>query len=169
MGISHGRKIRKLASLARFFRGELIRRNWTARLFVFGRRLIGLRLKVMVLLAAEVVGICYYHLLAAHLPESDMRTLLQEIVEDEKAHLKFHCCFLRTQVWNEVQRAIFVGTWRTLMFAAAVVVLVDHRKALRDLAIPPGAAWKRWMVYSRTAENRVIQANRRTIRALAMR
>ena len=158
-----------LACCVRALRGELIRRNWTASLFVFGRRLIGLRLKVMVLLAAEVVGICYYHLLAAHLPESAMRKLLQEIVEDEKAHLKFHCCFLRTQARNEVQRAIFVGTWRALMFAAAVVVLVDHRKALRDLAIPPGVAWKRWMVYSRTAENRVIQANRRTIRALAMR
>ena len=158
-----------LACCVRALRGELIRRNWTARLFVFGRRLIGLRLKVMVLLAAEVVGICYYHLLAAHLPESGMRKLLQEIVEDEKAHLKFHCCFLRTQVRNEVQRAIFTGTWRALMFAAAVVVLVDHRQALRDLAIPPGVAWKRWMVYSRTAENRVIQANRGTIRALAMR
>jgi hypothetical protein len=28
-------------------------KNWTARLFVYGRRLLGLRLKVMVLLATE--------------------------------------------------------------------------------------------------------------------
>jgi hypothetical protein len=158
-----------LACCVRALRGELIRKNWTASLFVFGRRLIGLRLKVMVLLAAEVVGICYYHLLAEHLPGSGMKRLLQEIVEDEKAHLKFHCSFLRTQAPDEVQRAVFMITWRALMFAAAVVVLFDHRKALRDLAIPPGVAWKRWMVYSRTAENRVIQKDCRTIRALAMR
>lgn len=158
-----------LACCVRALRGELIRKNWTAKLFVFGRRLIGLRLKVMVLLAAEVVGICYYHLLSAQLPKSGMKTLLQEIVEDEKAHLKFHCCFLQMQTQNEVQRAIFVVAWRALMFAAAVVVLLDHRKALRDLAIPSRVAWKRWMVYSRIAENLVIQTNRWTIRALAMR
>jgi len=53
-----------LAMCVRLLGGTLIRSNWTARLFVFARRLIGLRLKVVVLLAAEVVGLCYYHLLA---------------------------------------------------------------------------------------------------------
>lgn len=158
-----------LACCVRALRGELIRTNWTAKLFVFGRRLIGLRLKVMVLLAAEVVGICYYHLLSAQLPKSGMKTLLQEIVEDEKAHLKFHCCFLRTQARNDAQRAIFMIIWRALMFVAAVVVLVDHRKALRDLAMPASIVWKRWMVYSRTAENLVIRVERRAVRILAIR
>ncbi len=46
-----------LAMCVRLLGGTLIRGNWTARLFVFGRRLIGLRLKVTVLLAAEVVGL----------------------------------------------------------------------------------------------------------------
>ncbi len=158
-----------LACCVRALRGELIRKNWTARLFVCGRRLIGLRLKVMVLLAAEVVGICYYHLLSARLPESGMRKLLQEIVEDEKAHLKFHCCFLRTQAHTGLQRIIFLIVWRVLMFAAAVVVLIDHRAALRDLAIPVNVVWKRWMVYSRTAENLVIQDNIRAMRSVAVR
>jgi hypothetical protein len=158
-----------LACCVRALRGELIRKNWTARLFVFGRRLIGLRLKVMVLLAAEVVGICYYHLLSVHLPKSGMKSLLQQIVEDEKAHLKFHCCFLQTQTRNDTQRAIFTIAWRALMLAAAVVVLVDHRKALRDLGIPPRVAWNRWMVYSRVAENLVCQSDRWAVRALAMR
>ena len=158
-----------LACCVRALRGELIRKNWTAGLFVFGRRLLGLRLKVMVLLAAEVVGICYYHLLSANLPKSGMKSLLQEIVEDEKAHLKFHCCFLQTQTRNEVQRVIFTVAWRALMLAAAVVVLVDHRKALRDLGIPPRVAWNRWMVYSRVAENLVCQSDRWTVRTLAMR
>jgi len=61
-----------LACCVRALRGRLIERNWTARLFVFGRRLVGLRLKIMVLLAAEVVGICYYRLLAGGLPDSEL-------------------------------------------------------------------------------------------------
>lgn len=48
-----------LAMCVRLLNGTVIRSNWTARLFVFGRRLIGLRLKVIVFLAAEAVGICY--------------------------------------------------------------------------------------------------------------
>jgi hypothetical protein len=48
-------------------------------------------------------------------------------------------------------------------------VLVDHRKALRDLGIPPRIAWTRWMVYSRVAENLVCQSDRWAVRTLAMR
>ena len=78
--------------------GELIRKNWTATLFVSARRLIGLRLKVLVLLAAEVVGICYYHLISEKLPVSPMRDWLKELVNDEQSHLDFHCSFLHSQV-----------------------------------------------------------------------
>ena len=146
-----------LACCVRALRGRLIERNWTARLFVFGRRLIGLRLKVMVLLAAEVVGICYYQLLAGGLPESELKSVLREIAVDEKAHLRFHCDFLKTQVRTATHRRVFILAWRVLMFAAALVVLVDHRAALRDLGIPKRRVWKRWLIYSRTAEARIVQ------------
>jgi hypothetical protein len=158
-----------LACCVRALKGRLIRKNWTAKLFVFGRRLFGLRLKVMVLLAAEVVGICYYHLLSSRLPVGDLKSLLTEIVWDEKSHLQFHCCFLRTQVQSELDRVVFVSAWRLLMFAAAIVVLMDHRHALRDLGIAPGTAWHRWMVYSRTAENLISQPRRRAAARLATR
>lgn len=158
-----------LACCVRALRGKLIRKNWTARLFVFGRRLIGLRLKVMVLLAAEVVGICYYHLLSSRLPDGGLKSLLTEVVADEKSHLQFHCCFFRTQVQTQLDRLIFIVTWRLLMAVAAIVVLIDHRHALRDLGISPGTAWRRWMVYSRTAENLVSQPRRRPAVHLATR
>jgi hypothetical protein len=145
-----------LACCVRALRGHLVANNWTARLFVFGRRLIGLRLKIMVLLAAEVVGICYYQLLAGGLPESELKSVLREIVTDEKAHLKFHCDFLRTQMTTEAHRRIFVITWRILMLVAALVVVVDHRAAIRDLDIPLMRVWKRWSLYSRRAEARVV-------------
>ncbi len=145
-----------LAMCVRLLGGTLIRSNWTARLFVFARRLIGLRLKVVVLLAAEVVGLCYYHLLAIHLPPSRLRSQLLEIVEDERSHLYFHCDFLRSQTSTRWRKKVFVVVWRTVMFCAAVVVAVDHRKALRDLNIGLSRVLTRWRSYSGLAEALVV-------------
>lgn len=137
--------------------GKLIRHNWTAALFVSARRLIGLRLKVMVLLAAEVVGICYYHLLSTKLPESPMRNWLTELVDDEQSHLDFHCCFLRSQVDRSWKRWVFVLAWRTTMILAAIVVMADHRAAIRDLRIDRRVILHRWKTYSLIAERLVVR------------
>lgn len=136
--------------------GKLIQENWTARLFVFSRRLIGLRLKVLVLLAAEVVGICYYHFLASRLPRSAMKDWLTELVADEQSHLDFHCCFLRSQVNRPWKRWLFAATWRSTMLLAAVAVLIDHNAAIKDLGVAKKAVWRRWMTYSRLAERLVV-------------
>ena len=146
-----------LAISVRQLGGELIRENWTARLFVSARRLIGLRLKVVVLLAAEVVGICYYHLIASRLPRSAMKTWLTELVADEQSHLDFHCCFLRSQTDRRWKRWIFVMVWRSTMLLAAVAVLIDHSAAMRDLGINKKAIWDRWMTYSQLAERLIVR------------
>jgi hypothetical protein len=145
-----------LAMCVRWLDGTLIRSNWTARLFVFARRLIGLRMKVMILLAAEVVGLCYYHLLAAHLPPSRLREQLLEIVEDERSHLYFHCAFLRSQARKSWQKRLFVCLWRIIMLAASLVVLVDHRHAIRDLHIGKRRIMARWKTYRELAEALVV-------------
>ncbi len=145
-----------LAMCVRLLGGKLIRKNWTARLFVFARRLIGLRLKVMVLLAAEVVGLCYYHLLATHLPESRLKMQLLGIVEDERSHLYFHCDFLRCQTPTRWKKKLFIVTWRLIMASAAVVVAIDHRAAIRDLGIGLKPVLTRWKSYSDLAESLVI-------------
>ena len=145
-----------LAMCVRLLGGKLIQTNWTAKLFVFARRLIGLRLKVIVLLAAEVVGICYYHLLATHLPDSRLRSQLLEIVEDERSHLYFHCDFLRSQTQKRWQKTLFVLVWRLVMFCAAIVVAIDHRSAIRDLDIGLRSVLMRWISYSKLAEVLVV-------------
>jgi hypothetical protein len=144
--------------------GELIKDNWTATLFVLTRRLIGLRLKVLVLLAAEVVGICYYHLLANRLPKSPMRTWLTELVRDEQSHLDFHCCFLNSQCDRAWKRGLFVVTWRTTMLLAAIAVMIDHRAAIRDLDMNKRDIWRRWMTFSRLAERLVVRPTPNFIR-----
>jgi hypothetical protein len=152
-----------LAMCVRLLGGNLIRNNWTAHLFVFARRLIGLRLKVVVLLAAEVVGICYYHLLAVHLPQSRLREQLLEIVEDERSHLYFHCDFLRVQTPTVWRKRLFVGIWRLVMVSASVVVLLDHRHAIRDLGIGKRQVLARWKSYSMLAERLVLRNSVRGI------
>lgn len=144
-----------LAICVRMLGGSLIRKNWTARFFVATRRLIGLRFKVMVLLAAEVVGLCYYHLLAAQLPRCQIREMLSELVEDERSHLFFHCDFLRSQTGSPLRRRVFVLAWRATMLAAAIAVIVDHRAAIRDMDIGVNTIWRRWMSYCRLAEQLV--------------
>lgn len=145
-----------LAICVRLLDGSLIRSNWTAHLFVFARRLIGLRLKVVVLLAAEVVGLCYYHLLAAHLPISRLRDQLLEIVEDERSHLYFHCDFLRSQTRKKWQKRVFIIVWRVVMVAASVAVVIDHHHAIRDLDIGLRRVRARWRTYSNLAELLVV-------------
>ena len=148
-----------LAVWVRLLGGELIRENWTAKLFVLGRRLMGLRFKVMVLLAAEIVGLCYYRLLASRLPPCRMRDWLLDIVADENDHLEFHCQFLRAQVKGPLSRCVFKAVWRALMFVSELVVLTDHRRALKDMAIGRDEVRRLWAMHSRVAELRIVAAS----------
>jgi len=131
-----GRHARILGLMVRGLGGKLLARNWTERLFVFGRRLLGLRLKMMVLLAAEVVGGSFYGLLASRLPEGGLRRALEQICEDEQHHLDFHGEFFARQGWGVPMRAVWQAVWWSLALAAMSVVLVDHRRTLRTMGIP---------------------------------
>ncbi|MDJ0758894.1 MAG: ferritin-like domain-containing protein [Woeseiaceae bacterium] len=148
-----------LAICVRLLGGELIRSNWTAKLFVFGRRLIGLRLKILVLLAAEVVGLCYYRLIASRLPPCNLRNWLLDIAEDEASHLEFHCAFLRSQVRGPVSRFVFRSMWWSLMTISEIVVLVDHRRALRDLCIDRSEVRASWRSYRQTVVSAVLESS----------
>ena len=144
-----------LACCVKSLGGELIQHNWTAKLFVFGRRLIGLRLKILVLLAAEVVGICYYKLLAMRLPAGQLRDLLDELAKDEEAHLKFHSDFLRLYCQAYIPCLLFRLTWRLVTYSAAVMVTIDHLRALRQMKIPLKLVWQRWLFLVRATEKQI--------------
>lgn len=144
-----------LAACVHALGGRCIRRNWTAGLFVFGRRLLGLRLKVLVLLAAEVVGLCYYKLLAMRLPAGPLHDLLDELAQDEEAHLKFHSDFLRLYVQGILPGLVFTLVWRLVTYTAAIVVIIDHRHALTNLEIPLKLVWQRWMFLVNETEKQI--------------
>jgi hypothetical protein len=145
-----------LAVCVRLTGGRLIRRNWTASLFVIGRRLMGLRLKILVLLAAEVVGLCFYRLLAGRLPPGRLRRWLLEMVADEESHLQFHCEFIRGQIRGSLGAVVFKATWRVVMALSAWAVLLDHRRTLRDFHIDRKTVRSLWREHRRAVETNVL-------------
>lgn len=130
-----GRHARILAGMVRALGGDLVRTTWTERLFVRGRRLAGLRLKVLCLLAAEVVGIGFYGAVASRC-RGPLADALRQITGDEEAHLRFHVDFFRAGARTPVARLAFAAAWVAIAGVACGLVLLDHRRTLRALGVP---------------------------------
>ena len=130
-----GRHARILAGMVRSLGGALLRRNWSERLFVVGRRLLGLRCKLLVLLVAEVVGLGFYTALARRLGQCTIAEQLRQISADEAMHLEFHVDFFRTQMTGVGARALFRACWWLVAGLACAVLLLDHGRQLGRLGI----------------------------------
>jgi hypothetical protein len=150
-----GRHARILGYVVRGLGGRLLTHTWTAHLFAFARRLMGLRLKLLVLLAAEVVGSGLYGLLASRLPDSPLRRALEELREDERHHLRFHGDFFARQGWGPAMRLASTGLWWTLVLAASGLMLLDHRHTLRVLGIGPLQAARTFLALTVEAARRI--------------
>lgn len=136
-----GRHARILAKLVKGLKGQLCREDWTERAFVRARRLAGVRLKLLVLLAAEVVGIGFYGTIAQALPTGPLRAALEHIGADEEDHLRFHVDFFRRSIGHSThRRALFVVAWPVLASLACVLVVADHRRTFQVTGIGPKRA-----------------------------
>lgn len=158
-----GRHARILAGMVRALGGALRRSDWTERLFVRGRRLLGLRLKLLVLLAAEVIGLGFYGLLSDRLGACPIGQALRDIAADEAAHLEFHCEFFRHQTASAPRRLLFVLAWWSLALAACGLVLLTHRPTLRVLEIR--GAPRRMLALVRDVHRRVLASAHDRVRA----
>jgi len=135
-----GRHARVLAQVVRGLGGELLAWSWSERVFRLARRALGPRTKLLALLAAEVIGIGFYSLFAAALPAGTMRAALQEIADDERAHLRFHADFFAAEAPRGWRALVFRAAWAGVGAAAVLLALADHRRSLRALGIPLGHA-----------------------------
>jgi hypothetical protein len=133
-----GRHARILAALVVSLGGRLAASTWSERLFRRGRRLLGLRLKLLVLLAAEVISLGFYAAMARRLPRGAVRGALEHILDDERMHLLFHAEFFRRLCRTRLRRALFLVTWYPVATAAWLTVLIDHRRTLRTLGASVG-------------------------------
>ncbi len=135
-----GRHARLLGQMVNALGGRLLERQWAERLFTHGRRALGVRFKLLVLMVAEVIGIAFYGLLSRALPASPMRTTLQQICADEEHHLRFHADFFRSQRSAWGASTLLWLAWWPLALVATLVVLFDHRAALKAFGVPARVA-----------------------------
>ena len=112
-----GRHARILGSALRALGSAPASGTATQGVFTWARRLAGVRLKLTALLAAEVVGIEAYALLAELLPGGPLRLALLELADDERHHLRFHVDFFRTQMGSLASGKIPVAAWRSTWWA----------------------------------------------------
>jgi hypothetical protein len=135
-----GRHARLLAAMVRALGGQLVTHSWNASLFRWARQLLGVRTKLLVLLAAEVVGLGCYRLFAGALPRCPMRAALEEIAGDEQAHLAFHCDFFAAQAGTRWRLAVFKIAWAVAGACSVAAVLLEHRHSLATLGVSPARA-----------------------------
>lgn len=145
-----GRHARVLGWMVRALGAGLLGRHWTASGFTWLRRLIGVRTKLLVALAAEVVGGTFYALLAQALGEGELSTALRQISADEDAHLSFQTEFFASRLQGVLARELWCALWCVCGAAASLIVLWDHRQTFRAFGIPRGAAWR--LLWSRVKQ-----------------
>jgi hypothetical protein len=112
--------------------GRLLESHWTDNWFVKLRHLGGLRTELLVLLAAELIGLCYYRSLRDGIPDRSLRMLFGRIVRDEEAHVAFHCDSLRALMGDQPwpRRTLSLGAWQAFYVVVATVVAIDHGAVL---------------------------------------
>lgn len=143
------RHARELSLVIQALGGELQTEHWTNGAFTACRRLLGLRMKMMTLAIAEVVGIVYYRALAAGLGSPALAECLLRIANEESRHLDFQAAFferavvLSPRLGREAYRWLLWGLMGTVFVAAWAVLLLDHGALLRRMGLNAGEVWAR--------------------------
>ena len=138
--------------------GPRLSGTWTEDLFRHGRGLAGVRLKLIVLLSAEVIAVGFYGDIVDALPEGSLRDALEQIVNDEDAHMAFHNDFFSSQLRSPAARLAFRAAWWTVATSACTVVLWDHRKTLTVFGRSRRATARRLVALIRKVEGDVLSA-----------
>lgn len=155
-----GKHGRVLTLMVRSLGGKILQHNWTESLFSFGRRLLGIRLKLLVLLAAEAVSVVFYKIFIRELPLSGMRAALIEITRDEQFHLRFHQEFFKIRMHSFFSKMIFKLIWRSITLLAFIVVILDHRKSLSVFGVSYLQTFRDYSQVVRGVEEEVCSSHR---------
>jgi hypothetical protein len=126
-----GRHARELGKLVRALGGTVRTDVRTANAFRQARRLIGFRTKMLVLAAAEIVGIVFYELLAERVPCPPLCAVVQRIAKEEHRHLHYQHAYFDSLGWPGGARVAL----RSATLAATAAFVWDQRALLRVLGV----------------------------------
>jgi hypothetical protein len=119
--------------------------HWSNTAFTVLRRALGLRTELGLFLVAESVAFEYFGALATGAPDPVLRAIGRRLEHDERDHLRFQVDRLaqayagRPALLRAAVRAALTG----IGVAAAIVLVTDHRAALRACGRHPiGYAWR---------------------------
>ena len=126
------------------------------RLFYAARGLMGIRLKVMVLLCAEIIGCECYDILARALGSSTAARNIRSIRNDEQTHLRFHSQFFHLLGRNGTGRRLFLAMYFPIAAAACATVLLEHLTLFRAFEVSPWHVLKRFMVRMGHGKNMIL-------------
>ena len=105
--------------------------GFSYRLFYAARGLMGVRLKLMVLLCAEIIGCECYGILGRALKHSESGKQLLDIQKDEEMHLRFHCQFFHLLGRKPIYRKLLVLLYLPIALCACFTVLLEHRSTFQ--------------------------------------
>ena len=99
-------------------------------LFIYVRRIAGIRIKLLILLLAELVGYPYYSTIISLLDECPAKAALSEIRNDEHDHLRFHLDFFRSMSRHSGMAGAFSALICFVIgLSSFALVAVEHRAA----------------------------------------
>jgi hypothetical protein len=121
----------------------LLPRHWSNSCFVLLRRLFGLEEELLVLLVPEMIAQRYFRALRDGTNDPGLRAVFDQIVSDEDGHVAFHADFLRQRFAGLplARRILLRAGWRVIFRGACIVVMLDHRAALRATGVSLAAFW----------------------------
>lgn len=128
---------RLLQRLVERLGGEPVTRHWTDACFRAVRHALGLRLELLTLAAAEIVGSAYYGMLSGRSGDGVVDEVCALMLRDEPVHLEFHRERLDgggARRRRAVQR-VWAWQFRLLTAITARAAWFDHRGALRAVGV----------------------------------
>jgi hypothetical protein len=139
-----GRHAVTLAEVLAALGAPILRRATAEVLFRRGRRLLGLRTKMLVIACAEVVGVALYERVRDGVPSAAIARAADDILADELLHLDFQSLlFARilatTGPLSRVVAPAVGVAFAAVLAAATALVTVQHARALRGLGTTPAA------------------------------
>jgi hypothetical protein len=136
-----GRHARILAGVLRSAGSDVLKGSASSSAFTVARGLVGVRFKLVVLLAAEVVASEAYPLLVSGAKDAATQALLQSLATDEAHHMHFHQDFFSLAL-RGVKRLLFPPLFLAIVLVAALLCAFEHRRAFRECGASPSRVVK---------------------------